>query len=99
MKAEKFEATLMSGHKEDAAEVPFDPGERWSMRPLALWAGRKGFPVCATLNGTAFESAIVARSKRFWLLVPAAIEESTGTTKGDVAAFTVAPNLAFKPTA
>ena len=71
MRQAKCQATLMRGHKEDAVEVPFDPGKRWSLAQLKLRPGRRGFPVKATLNGVEFESAIVSRSKRFWLLVTA----------------------------
>jgi hypothetical protein len=86
-----FKATLMSGHKEDAAEVPFDPRERWSVAAKPLWPGRRGFPVKATLNGIAFDSAIVSRSRRFWLLVPETIEQAAKVAAGDPAAFTIEP--------
>jgi hypothetical protein len=86
-----FSAKLLSGHKEDAAEVPFDPRERWSVAAQPLWPGRRGFPVKATLNGIAFESAIVSRSRRFWLLVPETVEQAAKVTAGDPASFTIAP--------
>lgn len=92
MQVAKFQSTLMSGHKEDAVEVPFDPGVRWSISQQPLWPGRRGYPVNATLNGAAFESAVVSRSKRFWLLVPSAVEQSTGAAVGDLATITVVPN-------
>jgi hypothetical protein len=98
MPTAKFQATLTSGHKEDAVEVPFDPGERWTTSPQSLWPGRRGYPVKATLNGTAFEGAIVSRAKRFWLLVPKAVEKSTGTVAGDLATITIAPDNEIKPT-
>jgi hypothetical protein len=86
-----FRTKLLSGHKEDAAEVPFDPRERWSVAAQPLWPGRRGFPVNATLNGIAFESAIVPRLRRFWLLVPEAVEQRAKVTAGDLASFTIAP--------
>ena len=97
MHPKSFKAELLSGHKENAAQVPFDPGAAWSMQPQALWPGRRGFPALATLNDVAFESVIVARSKKFWLLVPTAISESANISVGSVGAFTLAPNYSFKP--
>lgn len=95
MATESFQAELLSGHKENAAQVPFDPSAAWSMQTQQLWPGRRGFPVLATLNQLAFESAIVARSKKFWLLVPTAISDSAHISVGSVGTFTVAPNYSF----
>lgn len=104
MRAVKFKATLLAGHKEAAVEVPFDPGERWGLAPRALRPGRRGHAVQAVVGGAAFEGAafegaafegaIVARSKRFWLPVPAAVLRAAGLRVGDVAHVSVAPLLA-----
>jgi hypothetical protein len=83
MSAQTFEATLLSGHKEDAVEVPFDPAERLGLSRESLGPGRRGDRVKATLNRHTFESAIVARSKRFWLLVPASVVRATGVAVND----------------
>jgi hypothetical protein len=42
MKKKKFKAELLSGHKEDAVEVPFDPATEWGIRAKPLWRGRRG---------------------------------------------------------
>lgn len=97
METETFNSVLCSGHKANAAEVPFDPGTRWSISAQRLWPGRRGFPAHATLNGHAFESAIVARSRRFWLLVPLEVSESASVDVGVSGAFSVAPGNAFNP--
>lgn len=76
MLTRSFQAELLSGHKENAAQVPFDPGAAWSLAAQVLWPGLRGFPVLATLNGVTFDGAIVARSRKFWPLVPTAISES-----------------------
>jgi hypothetical protein len=36
MKRKKFKAQVLSGHKEDAVEVPFDPAHEWDVpaKPL-----------------------------------------------------------------
>lgn len=86
-----FQAVLSSGHKGNAAEVPFDPGERWSLSARPLWPGRRGFRVHATVEGQAFDTAIVARSRRFWLLVPTEVSDLAGLAVGDSGSFSVAP--------
>ena len=91
MATQTFQSVLLSGHKGDAAEVPFDPGACWSVSARPLWPGRRGFPVRATLDGHAFESAIVPRSRKFWLLVPAAVSERAGIRVGGSGSFSVSP--------
>ena len=82
MDIKSFQSKLLSGHKEDAIEVPFDPSQL-GLTSQALWLGRRGYRVKATLNGYDFEGAVVARSKRFWLLVPEPIEQAAGVIVGD----------------
>ncbi|MGA9343290.1 MAG: DUF1905 domain-containing protein [Rhodanobacteraceae bacterium] len=93
MRTDKFNAVLLSGHKGNAAEVPFDPAVRWSVAAKPLWPGRRGFPVRATLNGKPFESAIVSRSRKFWLLVPTGISEAASVSVGQSGSFTVAHDI------
>lgn len=97
MGIDTFNSVLLSGHKGHAAQVPFDPGNRWSVGAQALWPGRRGFPVHATLNGQAFESVIVARSRKFWLLVPFEVSQAAAISVGASGEFSVAPNSSFKP--
>ncbi len=91
MKSAQFNATIVSGHKEDAVEVPFDPAERWGSVARSLRPGRRGHAVRGTLGKTPFESAIVARSRRFWLLLPAALEDRAGVTSGDEVHISISP--------
>jgi len=97
MQTDAFQAVLLSGHKENAAEVPFDPAERWSLAVQQLRPGRRGFPVHASLNGRPFDTAIVSRSRRFWLLVPADISDAANVAVGQSGFFTIAPGNPFKP--
>ena len=97
VQTDTFQAVLLSGHKGNAAEVPFDPGSRWNCTTQPLWPGRRGFPVHASLNGKTFDSAIVSRSGKFWLLVPAEVSASASITVGQSGLFAVAPNNSFKP--
>jgi hypothetical protein len=69
MKKKNFKAEVISGHKEDAVEVPFDPAKEWGIPPKPLWRGRRGHFVNATVNGFSFESSIVPRQKKFYLLI------------------------------
>jgi hypothetical protein len=91
MATQTFQSVLASGHKGDAAQVPFGPGTCWSVSARPLRPGRRGFPVRATLNGHGFESSIVARSRKFWLLVPAAISQGAGIRAGESGSFSVTP--------
>src|SRR2546423_3682301 len=71
LRKKRFTAEVLSGHKESALEVPFDPMKEWNVLPRSLWRGRRGHPVKATVNSFSFESAIVSRQKRFYLLLDA----------------------------
>jgi Domain of unknown function (DUF1905) len=77
-----FTAELLSGHKQDALEVPFDPAEEWKIQAQPLWRGRRGFPVKARVKGVAFDSNIVPRQRRFFLLIDPVVVESTGLNVG-----------------
>ena len=69
LKMERFTTTLLGGHKDAACEVPFHPGTLWGLPTAGLWRGRRGYRVRGRVNGVAFESAVVPRSRRFWLLI------------------------------
>ena len=86
-----FSGELLSGHKQDALEVPFDPAAEWKIQPQPLWRGRRGFPIKARLKGVAFESSIVPRQKRFFLLIDPEVLESTGVVVGSRIRVTVEP--------
>ncbi len=81
MKKRKFKAEVLSGHKEDAVEVPFDPAKEWGIPPGPLWRGRRGHLVNARVNGFAFESAIVPRQKKFYLLIDPEAGKSAGVSE------------------
>ena len=84
MRRRTFQGELLTGHKGAAVEVPFDPGATWKQRPKPLWKGRRGFEVEATLNGYSFESCIVPRQKRHYLLVSNDVIKTTGVAPGDI---------------
>lgn len=86
-----FRGVLLAGHKGAAVEVRFDSATEWGIAATALWKGRRGQRVSATLNRIAFESAIVARSKSFWLLVDDDVLSSAETSVGEDVALVIEP--------
>lgn len=88
----RFSAELLSGHKQDAVEVPFDPERVWRLQPQALRPGRRGFRVKARIKGCAFESAIVPRQQRWFLLIDAEVARAAGVSVPDTVRVTVEPS-------
>jgi hypothetical protein len=84
MKRKTFKAQLQTGHKDSALEVPFDPAAVWNAAAKPLWKGRRGFSVKAKVNGIAFESYIVARQNKFFMLVDQSIIKTSGALVGEV---------------
>jgi Domain of unknown function (DUF1905) len=82
MRKKTFKAELLSGHKDHAVEVPFDPSVEWNLQPHPLWRGRRGFPVRAIIHGVSFESAVVPRQKKFYLLIDAEAANAAGVSEG-----------------
>lgn len=91
MKKERFRAPLLLGHKGAAIEVPFDPAKQWAIGARPLWPGRRGHPVQGELNGVSFESCIVPRSRKFWMLVDEEVQKKAGVSAGDTVRVTVEP--------
>ena len=91
MKKKNFKAELQPGHKDDAVQVPFNPADVWGLIPEPLWRGRKGHRVRATLNGFPFETFIVPRQRKFFLMVEPDVKEQARVGVGDVVAVTVTP--------
>jgi len=94
MKKEKFRALIRDGHKEAAAEVPFNPVVKWHIPEGQLWHGRRGYKVEGTLNGTAFESVIVPRARSFFLIIDDDLLNAAGASAGEIAEFAVVPRPA-----
>lgn len=88
---QRFQAVVRAGHKEDAVEVPFDPAEAWGRKPVLLWPGRRGHRVHAQVGDTTFDGAIVSRSRRHWLLLPASPDAPRRWQPGDTVAVAVQP--------
>jgi hypothetical protein len=92
MKRKRFKAEVRSGHKEQhAVEVPFDPAWAWDTDPKSLWPERKGHGVKGKLNGCAFESFIVPRSGKFWMLIDESLKQKAKVSVGDTVNVSVEP--------
>jgi Domain of unknown function (DUF1905) len=89
--ARRFSGTILSGHKEDAVEVPFDPQRTWDLSSRPIRPGRRGYPVQGEINGTPFASDVVSRSRRFWLLLPEPLKRRAGVSTGDEVAVSLQP--------
>jgi uncharacterized protein DUF1905 len=86
-----FEATLQSGHKQCAVELPFDPATTWALAAQPLWPGRRGYRVRASCDGVDFDGAVVSRSRRFWLLIDDDVRLAAGWHAGSQLHVTIAP--------
>jgi hypothetical protein len=91
VKKKKFKAELLSGHKDHAVQVPFDPATEWNLSPKPLWRGRRGHSVNATVNGFSFESSIVPRQKKFYLLIDTEAAKAAGVSEGAIVEVDVEP--------
>jgi hypothetical protein len=58
-----FTGALLSGHKQNAVELPFNPAAEWKMEAQTLWRGRRAFPVRSRIKGHAFDNSIAPRQK------------------------------------
>ncbi len=91
MSKKKFKAQLLAGHKDHAVEVPFDPAIEWNLQPRSLWRGRRGFPARATIDGISFESAVVPRQKKFYLLIDTEAAKTARVSEGAIVEVDVEP--------
>ena len=88
---DRFRAEILQGHKGAAVELPFDPAVRWALAATALWPGRRGHVVRGRLAGRPFESAVVPRQRRHFVLVDAALLAAAGVAVGDTVEVSVEP--------
>ena len=89
MSSKTFNGIILAGHKDDAIEVPFDPTQALGVKLATIKPGRRGFPVRVMIRSVGFDGHIVARSKKFWLLLPMAMERQIGASEGDEVSVTL----------
>ena len=87
-----LESVVIAGHKGLAgAEVFFDPREAWGQEPVALFPGRRGFPVRVEINGVVLETAIVGRMRRLFVLLDEPMMRAAGLVPGKTASGVIRP--------
>jgi Domain of unknown function (DUF1905) len=79
----RFTGQVLGGHKQAAIEVPFDPGKQWGLTAAKLWAGRRGYKVRGSFADVSFQSVVVPRAKRFWVLIDEEHLKAAGVSVGD----------------
>ena len=96
---QKFTAVVQDGHKGCAVEVPFDPTEVWGEQPTEVVYQRvRGIAVRGTINRGAFESWIIRRWGKFFLLLRDDVLDAGGTAAGEVVNLVVRPKADTSPT-
>jgi hypothetical protein len=92
MKKKQFTAEILTGHKDHAVEVPFNPSEAWGLPAQPIWRGRRGHPVSGTLNGFRFEeSFIVPRAKKFFMIIDKDLSRAAEVSAGDTVRIRIEP--------
>lgn len=87
----RISGLVLEGHKDAAVLVPFDPAERFGAEAVPLRRGRRGHRVRVTAGKLSFESEIVPRSKRFWLVLSASALRDLRLGPGDRIELSVEP--------
>ena len=91
MKTKHFKATILDGHKEAAVEVPFDPAVQWAIPATSIRRGRRGHHVQGRLNRMDFQSVIVPRARKFFLLIDQKLQETARVKIGDTVEVALGP--------
>jgi hypothetical protein len=87
----RFKAVVLDGHKGLAFELPFDPQARWRIEEQSLWPGRRGYRVRGSVNAHRFESVVVPRMKRFFVLVTDEMKKAARLRAGSEVAVSIGP--------
>ena len=88
----RFEAELIEGHKAvTVVPVPFDPEEKWSVKPVRLVGRRHGWVIAGSANGVAFDGYIGERWNRFFIIIEENVRKAAKVSVGDMLNMTVRP--------
>src|SRR5262245_6861706 len=88
----QFDAKLIQGHKGvTVVLVPFDPEEKWSIKPVRLSGRRHGWVVAGRANGIAFDGYIGERWNRFFIIIEKNLREAAKLSLGDTLKIAVQP--------
>ena len=88
----RFEGELIEGHKGvTVVLVPFDPEERWTLKPVRLAGRRHGWPITGKVQGVAFEGYVGERWGRFFVTIDDALRADAKVDVGDTLKVVIAP--------
>jgi hypothetical protein len=87
----RFTGEVLGGHKQAAVQVPFDPAQQWGIAPVAIRRGRRGHKVRGTIDGASFDSFVVPRSKKFWVVLEPDHLKTAGVAVGDSVKISLEP--------
>src|SRR5262245_18795769 len=88
----QFEAELIKGHKGvTVVLVPFDPEQKWSLKPVRLEGRRHGWLVVGTANGVRFDGYIGERWNRFFIIIDSALRDAANVVVGDTLKMSIEP--------
>jgi hypothetical protein len=88
----EFETELIEGHKGvTVVLVPFDPEERWSIKPVRLEGTRHGWLITGSVDGVRFEGYIGERWNRFFIIIDDELREAANVSVGDTLKVVVEP--------
>ena len=88
----EFEAVLIEGHKGvTVVNVPFNPEEGWSQKPVRLHSRRHGWVITGTANGIRFDGYVGERWGRFFIIIDAELCDAAGVSVGDTLKMSVWP--------
>jgi hypothetical protein len=88
---ERFETVVLDGHKGLAFELPFSPADRWNAAEVSLWPGRRGYRVKGSVNKLRFESVVVPRARRFFVLVSDEMKKAGRLRAGSTVKVSIGP--------
>jgi hypothetical protein len=92
MKNVQFEAELIEGHKGvTVVIVPFDPEQRWSIKPVRLEGRRHGWLVVGRANGVGFDGYIGERWNRFFIIIDGGLRDAANVAVGDTLTISIEP--------
>ena len=90
--AKTFRAIVQRGHKGCAVEVPFNPRTTWGVEAsVSSEGGVRGVPVKCTAARAKFDSCIVYRWGKYFLLLDDENLDAARATEGEEIAITVTP--------
>jgi len=88
----QFEAELILGHKGvTVVLVPFDPEQRWNLKPVRLAGRRHGWVISASANGVEFDGYIGERWNRFFIIIEKELSSAAEVEVGDTVKMKIHP--------